>query len=201
MRRSIVTLLPVVALSLALSKPASAGPPWISAEYPANPFHTDTKGALFLVHAFHHGVSRNFPMSGVAEGVINGRRQTVQLEVMPTYREGVFAVRGKGLEQGSWAVVVTMTDTETSAPASLIASVGPNGQLLAVSVPHKLENGWIVPRKVTREDIEGALRSAIAMAGTSRYASNGVDASLAGFGLVGLALFGVLARKRSLANR
>ena len=197
MRRTIVTLLPAVFLSLSMASPALAGPPWISAEYPANPFHPDTKGALFLVHAFHHGVSRNFPMSGVAEGLVNGRRQTVQLKVERTYREGVYAVRGKGLEKGSWAVVVSMSDTETGSPASLIASLGPNGQVMAVNVPHELKNGWIVPRKATPDDVEVALRSAIALAGTSRNGSNGFDASFAGIGIAGLALMGMLSRKRT----
>jgi hypothetical protein len=138
-------------------------------------------------------------MSGVAEGLVNGRRQTIQLEVVRTYRDGVYAVRGKGLENGSWAVVVTMTDTNS--PASLIASLGPNGQVLAVSVPHEMKDGWIVPRKATREEVEGALRNAVALAGASRHAANGFDASFASLGLVGLALVGVLARKKTTRNR
>ena len=94
MRTRSLSLIFAAALTVATVTPALAGPPWISAEYPSNPFHDDTRGALMLVHTFHHGFARQFPLSGVAEGIVKGRRQTVQLQVTPTYREGVYAVRG-----------------------------------------------------------------------------------------------------------
>jgi hypothetical protein len=198
MRRAIAALLPFVVVSLSLTSPASAGPPWISAEYPANPFHNDTKGALFLVHTFHHGVSMQFPLTGVAEGLINGRRQTIPLKVERTYRDGVYAVRAERIPTGgAWAVVISMTDTETTARASLIASLGSNGEVLSVNVPHEIKNGWIVPRPATRAEIDAALHNAVALTSAARQDSRAlpIGASLAGIGFLGLGVLGALTRR------
>ena len=76
--RSLRTLSVVAALS-ALATPAFAGPPWISAEFPANPHETATRGAFLLVHTYHHGTPTEFPLTGTAEGMVNGRRQSMRL--------------------------------------------------------------------------------------------------------------------------
>ncbi|HEX6058177.1 MAG TPA: hypothetical protein VFZ11_04085, partial [Gemmatimonadaceae bacterium] len=60
--------------------PATAGPPWISIEYPANPLDRTTKGAYLLVHAFHHGTPVGLPVRGTAEGLVNGARRTIALD-------------------------------------------------------------------------------------------------------------------------
>jgi hypothetical protein len=197
MRRTLRYLLPVIATLLVVN-PVWAGPPWISGEYPANPFHADTRGALMLVHAFHHGVSRQFPMTGVAEGLVNGRRQSIPLKVERTYREGVYAVRGDLPKNGNWALVITMTDTETNSLASLIATLGADGQVMAVNVPHRMQEGWIVPQRATREDIEAAVRTAVALANLSKHAdaTNDFDGTLAGLGLAGLVVTGAFVRRR-----
>jgi MYXO-CTERM domain-containing protein len=199
MRSTLRYLLPVAAV-LTIANPVSAGPPWISSEFPANPFHADTKGALMLVHAFHHGVARQFPMTGVAEGLVNGRRQTIPLQVERTYREGVYAVRGDLPKNGNWALVITMTDTDTNASANLLATLGADGQVMGVNVPHRMENGWIVPRKATREEIDAAVRNAVALASLSKHAAatNDYGATLAGLGLAGLVLAGAIVRRRKI---
>jgi hypothetical protein len=62
-----MTRLLLGALAAALSTtPAVApsvrmGPPWISIEYPVNPYDSSTKDAFLVVHAFHHGNPMNFP--------------------------------------------------------------------------------------------------------------------------------------------
>ena len=56
---------------------AVAGPPWISIEYPVNPYDRTTKDAFLLVHAFHHGNATDFPVNGTAEGLVNGQRRSL----------------------------------------------------------------------------------------------------------------------------
>jgi hypothetical protein len=193
MRTRFLTLLGAAALTLTMASPALAGPPWISAEYPSNPFHDDTRGSLMLVHTFHHGVARQFPVTAVAEGLVKGRRQTVQLQVTQTYREGVYAVRGNLPKDGNWVLVVTMNESDANSKANLLASMNGAGEILTVNVPHDLKNGWIVPRPATSSEINAALQSAVAMSQASRPL-NGA----ASVGVIGLVLLGSLVglRKR-----
>jgi hypothetical protein len=58
------------------STPAHAGPPWISIELPANPLDPTTRGAFLLIHTFHH--RRDEAKRSPAEGMVNGRRQTMR---------------------------------------------------------------------------------------------------------------------------
>jgi hypothetical protein len=190
-----LSLLFAAALTVAIVTPALAGPPWISAEYPSNPFHTDTRDALMLVHAFHHGVARQFPMTGIAEGIVKGRRQTVQLQVTQTYREGVYAVRGNLPKDGNWAVIITMTDSDTNTKVNLLASLNGAGEVLAVNVPHDLKNGWIVPRAATPAEINAALQSAVALSHAERNRMGAASA-----GVLGLILLGSLAGRRKRAR-
>ena len=66
---------------LAGATPAQAGPPWIAVEYPANPLHADSRGAILLVNTFHHGELREFPLLGWAEGMVDGRRVRRELTI------------------------------------------------------------------------------------------------------------------------
>ena len=193
MRTRTLALLFGAALTLTTVTPAFAGPPWISAEYPSNPFHPDTKGALLLIHTFHHGAAMQFPISGVAEGIVKGRRQSVPLQLKSTYREGVYAVRGDLPKDGNWALVVTMGDGD--AKATLLASLGRDGEVLAVNVPHDMKNGWIVPRAATPAEIDAALKSSVALGNAGRNTATG-----AAFGFLGLLLIGATYRASARAR-
>jgi hypothetical protein len=187
-------------LSAILAAPALAGPPWISAEYPVNPHHTDSRGALLLIHAFHHGTPMQFPVLAVAEGVVNGKRQSIKLEVKPTYRDGVFAVRGQLPAKGNWVLVVNLESSVNQSMASLIATVGAKGEVLAVDVPSTQQNGWTMPRPATEQDVDQALRGAVTLASARRAALvDKVSPLLAGLGLFGLLLVGAT-RRRALRN-
>jgi hypothetical protein len=198
MRTRTLALLFGAALTLTTVTPAFAGPPWISAEYPSNPFHPDTKGALLLIHTFHHGATMQVPMSGVAEGIVKGRRQTVQLQVKSTYREGVYAVRGDLPRDGNWALVITMNDG--NAKASLLASLGRDGEVLTVNVPHDMKDGWIIPRAATPADIDAALKSSVALGNAERNTATGAALGFAGLLLVGAVLRNGRASARARAR-
>lgn len=182
-------------LTALAAAPAQAGPPWISVEYPANPFDRATRGALLIVHTYHHGASTHFPIVGVAEGVVNGRRQRVQLEVTPTSRTGVWAIKGELPKGGAWVVSATMTESGATA----LAALGSDGELAAVQVPHDRRDGWIIPRRATAADVDALLRTA--MAATEARQAAGLDgqsalppgrALLAGLGALALFPFGAL---------
>ena len=59
MRKHRVRAAMIAAALVTLAAPALAGPPWISVEHPSNPHHPSTRGAAFLVRAYHHGGPKN----------------------------------------------------------------------------------------------------------------------------------------------
>jgi hypothetical protein len=195
------------ALVLALATPALAGPPWISIEYPANPLDPTTRGALLLVRTYHHAAAMAYPVTAVAEGLLDGERRTIELSVEPTSQPGVWVVRGELPEGGSWVVSATLSFGEAS--VSALVAIGPERELLGIQVPQKeLRDGFFLARSATREDIEALLRTTVAVAQARQKAARTVGqrdelpvgAKLAGlFALVVLpAGVGVLrGRKRS----
>lgn len=135
------------------------GPPWISVEHPANPHHPDTRGALALIHTYHHGDARQFTVTGHAVGIVDGERVSVPLGIRPTYRPGVYAVRGE-LPEGAWVLAVNMKDRDASALMALDRA----GHVTAVRVPGTHRDGWMIPRTATTADINDLLRVSVAVA-------------------------------------
>ncbi|HEX6589480.1 MAG TPA: hypothetical protein VF039_10685 [Longimicrobiales bacterium] len=169
-------------LLLTTATPAFAGPPWIAVEYPANPLHEDSRGALLLVHTFHHGTPRAFPLAGYAEGIVDGRRVRRELTVTPTYRAGVHAVRGD-LDGGTaWVVVLTMTDTDTNVLESMLVALNADRALTAVDIPFATSNEWSEPRAATADQIDAFLDLSLALARAEPSATR-VRAAGAGPGL------------------
>ena len=87
-----LAILALVALTGATTPSASAtalfGPPWISIEYPGNPFDRDNRDAFLYVHAFHHANAIDAGVVGRAEGIVDGRRRSVELQFTKTARPG-----------------------------------------------------------------------------------------------------------------
>lgn len=131
---------------------AHAGPPWISIEAPANPLDPTSRGALLLVHAFHHGTPTAFPVTGTAEGLVDGRRRTVTLEFTPTSRPGVYALRYQPPREGSWILVIRVTQGPGDAATAIVRIEG--GEVAGVTVPTAEGR----PVQVSARDVEDALR-------------------------------------------
>ncbi len=180
----------LVAASMIASSPAYAGPPWISAEYPANPHESVTRGAFFLVHTYHHGAPMASTLTGTAEGMVNGRRQSVKLEFVPTGKPGIYAVRYQPAQSGVWVLAINMGDEDNDA-AGMLVRLGTHGEISSINVPSRETEGgrWIVPRQVTAQDVTEALRSQTALLGARQddNGSGGVPGTMlvaAGLGLV-----------------
>src|SRR3970040_2287683 len=60
--------------------PVAVGPPWISIEYPVNPYDATTRDAFLQVNAYHHGTPVTIPVGGTAEGLVDGKRQSITLD-------------------------------------------------------------------------------------------------------------------------
>ena len=188
MLRQSVTL--SLLLAATITAAAHAGPPWISIEYPANPHHASTRGAAFLVRAYHHSQSINVPLRGVAEGIVDGKRTSHQLDITATNLPGVYAVRTPLPKQGTWLLALTLTEGK-DAHATALVSVDRSGRIVAVDVPSdQSRDGWVIPRAVTEQEIESRLRAQVALEQSN-------DNRLFAFATLPLLLLGVFASRRT----
>jgi hypothetical protein len=150
----------LAAAALAWAAPADHlarfGPPWISIEAPPNPFDRATRDAFLVVRTYHHGTLLDQGVRGTAEGIVGTERRTVRLTFGPTSQPGVYALRRQWPGDGRWALVIS-TGPEDGAATALVA-LDPGGQHVAsVTVPSRQQDGWTVPRTVTRADVDALL--------------------------------------------
>ena len=147
-------------LSAAVVTTALAGPPWIAIEYPVNPHDPNTRGAFCTVRTYHHGDLMDFEINGTAEGLVNGKRQSVKLDIRRLPQPGTYAVRWTKPAQGKWALVIS-TAREGHYMASALIDVDARGQVASVKVPSDpIEGGrWQVPRKVASAEVEALLKN------------------------------------------
>ena len=146
--------------SFAAPSPSTApvGPPWISIEYPVNPYDQTTRDAFLVVHAFHHGTPTAFPVSGTAEGIVNGQRQSIKLEFGTTSRTGAYSLRKQWPDQGTWTLVIGVMQGPEDR-VSAIVDLSSDGEVAKINVPTRKQNGYTVPAKVAMADVEAALRA------------------------------------------
>lgn len=149
-----VSILSVLAVTTAV-----AGPPWIAVEYPANPQDPNTRGAFCTIRTYHHGDLMAYDISGTAEGLVNGKRQSVRLDIRRLPQAGMYAVRWQKPAQGEWALVIS-TASDGHFMASVLIDVDSRGRVASVSVPSKqIEGGrWTRPRQVASAEVEALLR-------------------------------------------
>ena len=147
-------------LTMAVSTVALAGPPWIAIEYPANPHDPGTRGALLTVRTYHHGELMSYDVSGTAEGIVNGKRESIPLDVRRLTQTGMYSVRFQKPAQGSWMLVITAKQNGSFA-ANALVTIDSQGGVASVSVPsNTIENGrWVVPRKVASAEVDGILKA------------------------------------------
>src|SRR5256885_14517403 len=102
LRRSALT----TAVTLPPFSPALAGPPWIAIEYPANPFDRTSRDAFLTVRTYHHGEMMAKTVTGTAEGVVNGKRESMKLDIRPGSQTGMYVVRWERPAAGHWVLVI-----------------------------------------------------------------------------------------------
>lgn len=154
MSRSLIAL-SLTALAV-LPSVAFAGPPWISIELPANPYDRNTRGAFLVVHAFHHGTPVGFPVSGKAEGIVNGQRKSIDLKFDRTDRDGAYVLRNQWGNEGEWTLVISVAQGEDDKVTALVQVSG--AEVFSVKVPTERRGEWDIPKKVTMADVEATLK-------------------------------------------
>lgn len=90
---------------------------------PESTLGKQTPGAAMLVAVDGCAAGANSKVEATAEGMVQGKRLSLPLQVVPTRREHVWAVkRAPALDQGQWVVVIRSMDFGT------LVELGPNGQ-------------------------------------------------------------------------
>jgi hypothetical protein len=169
MKRTLLHSLALAALVMvAASTPALAGPPWISIEYPANPFDATSRGAFLTVRTYHHRDFQSKTVTGTAEGVVDGKRQSMRLDIRPGSQPGMYVVRWQRPAAGRWVLVIN-SGTAGISEATAIVEISPSGGVAGVTVPTRaIGGGWISPRAVAASEIDAFLQGrALASAGVA----------------------------------
>lgn len=164
---ALVTVLSVVAFSS-----AKAGPPWIAIEYPANPFDAASRDAFLTVRTYHHGQIMAKTVTGTAEGVVDGKRQTMRLDIQPGSRTGTYVVRWQKPASGRWVLVIN-SGNQGIVDATAVVEISASGGVAGIMVPTRsYSGGWIGPRPVAASEIDALLQGrALASAGRHMRAS------------------------------
>ena len=167
MRRPLSPALAILALALATSPVRAdlpearilAGPPWISIESPANPYNPETKGALLVVRVYHHGEVAFYPLTGTAEGLVDGKRQSVKLDFTATSTPGMYALKFTKPSDGTWILVISVgKDRDEHGSVTALVTLGSDGTVASVQVPTKQQGQWLMPAEVTDADINARLK-------------------------------------------
>jgi hypothetical protein len=151
-RNAILAL--ALAAAVALPSPLMAWPPWLSIETPVNPSDPVTRGAFLLVHTYTRpGSNEPMVLTGTAEGLVRGKRESVRLSFDSTPRSGVFALRKQWPSTiGTWMLVITVLPHTTA-----IVDLARTGEVAAVRIPLQRIGRSDVPRAVTRQEIDSSL--------------------------------------------
>ena len=167
------TVMLASALTLTAFSSALAGPPWIAIEYPANPFDRASRDGFLTVRTYHHGDPLARTVTGTAEGVVNGKRETMRLDIRPGSHAGTYVVRWQRPASGRWVLVIN-TGEKGKVDASAVVEISPTGGIAGVTVPTRhVGDGWIGPRAVAAAEIDGLLqgRAIVSASGPARAAS------------------------------
>jgi hypothetical protein len=84
----------------------------------------DTRDAALLIHVFHHGSPAGYKIQGRAEGLVDGERRTIRLDLDETSDPGLYAVRQQWPSEGDWVLAIEIAE---HAEATLIVELGPEG--------------------------------------------------------------------------
>ena len=136
-----------------------AGPPWISIESPPNPFNSETKGALLVVRVYHHGEAAFYPVSGTAEGLVEGKRQSSKLSFGSTSTPGMYALKFAKPNSGSWLLMIHVGEEGEHGQATAVVTLGVDGQVASVQVPTRKDGDYALPRELGEAEVTARLKA------------------------------------------
>jgi len=157
-----------VAMMLAMSASSFGGGIQFSVETPKAPADAQMKDVVLVARAFSCFQPTDTKVSGTAEGLINGNRKSIALELSPI-GQGVYAIRQQWPSEGIWVLALAMTATNYEMAVSALVELGPNGKVLPGT---RLDAGQVKGvhargsrRQLAAADIDSALRKSAGLTG------------------------------------
>ena len=141
---------------------ALAGGFQLSVEVPTAADTHQLKDAVLFVRTYGCHTPTDAVVSATAEGVVNGERRSLPLEVVYDSK-GVYAIKQQWPSEGSW--VLAITGEYSGLTSTLIVDLGPGGK---VHPGTRLDPGNVkgmharmIRHKPTTADIDAALKMAV----------------------------------------
>jgi hypothetical protein len=135
---------------------ALAGGFWITVEAPPSPSNGEFKEAVAVVRALGCHNPSDATMTATAEGLVNGRRQSLPIQLTATSK-GVYAIRQQWPSQGVW--VLAITGEYNGHTSSVLVEFGPNGKVQVTNGKGKGRSAEGIPRKFSAGEIDAALKA------------------------------------------
>ncbi|MEP6691058.1 MAG: hypothetical protein ABJD07_07865 [Gemmatimonadaceae bacterium] len=144
-------------LALTGAMPAHSGPPWVSIEYPVNPYDATHRGAFLLVREYHHAQQMPGVVTGSAEGLAGGQRRSITLRFDTTSNQSVMALRKQWPDAGTWTLLIHVGQGHEGDGVTAIVDIGSAGEVARVRVPTVKQKGWDIPRVISAGEIDSSL--------------------------------------------
>lgn len=148
------------ALLLAISSSALAGGFQLSVETPGSTSDAQMKDAVLIARTFGCHQPADAKLSATAEGLVNGARKSVALELR-SIGSGVYAIKQQWPSEGTW--VLALTGAYNGMTSSVLIELGSNGTVLPGT---RLQEGSLkgvhargARRQWIASDIDAALRT------------------------------------------
>lgn len=120
-------VVPLCAIALlAVAPTALAGGFQLSVETPGASSDPQLKDAALIVRTFGCHTPADAGITAIAEGLVDGKRQSVKLDLEPS-ATGVYAIKKQWPSQGAW--VVNISGFYNGMTSSLLVELGPNGSV------------------------------------------------------------------------
>lgn len=156
----------VAALLLAIASPALGGGFQLSVETPGGAADPRLKDVVLIARTFGCHQPADAKLSATAEGLVNGNRKTMPVELHPI-ASGVLAIKQQWPSEGKW--VLALTGSYNGMTSSVLVELGANGRVLPGT---RLQEGDLkgvhakgARRSWIAEDIDTALQSPSGAAG------------------------------------
>jgi hypothetical protein len=146
----------LVLLALALGSTALAGGFQLSVETPPDGADAAFKNAVLLVRTLGCYEPADATVMATAEGLVNGRHQTVKLQ-LKSASKGIYAIHRQWPAQGVW--ILAINGNYLGLQSSVLVELDAAGQVQKRSGGNGKVISRISPHKLSRAEIEAALKA------------------------------------------
>ena len=113
----------------ALTTTAAKGPPWVSIEM------RPQGGGTLIARTFHHGTPVAIPLTGTAEGMVNGRRVSVPLSFEQDTSSNAFVIPRTWANEGVWVLNIGTSGDNHDFAAGVVVGLDRLGQVAFIRFP------------------------------------------------------------------